>query len=380
MRGGLLVGRQDQDRLLELRPGDVRSGLGQGDTGMTTTIQAHQKADLIQVERILSDDIKTRPIDEERVEELVQSFRSKGQQQKIKVRPKGFWEVLGCWAKIISLCNVGCWESDAYPDRPRLKYSLSLFLGRGPYFARKERTTMNVASIVKTKAFWVVAKAEDPIKSEKRVLTNPATRMPMRNPTKSHQSLSNFVPYSFVDASLVNWTLFVNHPCRSSPTAYVMTIASVRITTFKLPTCHIRRRKTTRTPIASTVRPLFFVCRLTNLGQFDRLTSACSQLTLCPACVLNQGQPLILALDFDSCSVCWSLSVQGFVGSHEVVINLQALQDGRVYRLDAPHRFFSVPNLPVHPFHQIIVDALLSVQPDILGCAGSIGLPSETPF
>jgi len=43
---------------------------------------------ILTTERILSDSIKLRPIDEETVTELMASFRSKGQQQPIKVRPK----------------------------------------------------------------------------------------------------------------------------------------------------------------------------------------------------------------------------------------------------------------------------------------------------
>jgi ParB/RepB/Spo0J family partition protein len=45
--------------------------------------------DVIAVDRILSDEIKTRPLNPERVEELMLSFQSKGQQQPIKVRPHG---------------------------------------------------------------------------------------------------------------------------------------------------------------------------------------------------------------------------------------------------------------------------------------------------
>ena len=40
------------------------------------------------IRSIFADDVKLRPIDEERIQDLMQSFKSKGQQQAIKVRPK----------------------------------------------------------------------------------------------------------------------------------------------------------------------------------------------------------------------------------------------------------------------------------------------------
>jgi ParB/RepB/Spo0J family partition protein len=43
----------------------------------------------IPLERILPDDVRTRPLDEERVQGLMASFASKGQQQSIKVHPSG---------------------------------------------------------------------------------------------------------------------------------------------------------------------------------------------------------------------------------------------------------------------------------------------------
>jgi len=122
---------------------------------------------------------------------------------------------------------------------------------------------MTVAAIVKVTAFWGFANEDKLITSEKIVLKNPATIIPMKNPTKSHQLLSSFVPYCFNDSLFADSTLLVNHPCISSPSAYVMTMASVRMTVCRLPIRNIWMTKTTRTPMAKSERRFFFVFRLT---------------------------------------------------------------------------------------------------------------------
>src|SRR5580658_5893394 len=72
--------------------------------------------------------------------------------------------------------------------------------------------------------------------------------------------------------------------------------------------------------------------------------------------VLNQRQPPVRAFNPDSCRFCWRLSSKALVLSNEVVEDGEPFNQGRVLPPKAPESLFPVSNLPVLPFHLVVVD------------------------
>jgi len=122
---------------------------------------------------------------------------------------------------------------------------------------------------------------------------------------------------------------------------------------------------------------LAFRLLLVGLGH-SSFRLADSSLTLCSARVLNQSQPLILALYRNFRFLGWGGAVQRLMGPYEVVVDLEALEDGRVSPFDSAHDLLSVSNLSVHSLHLVVVNR--PIEPDFFDVLGVAVRGSELPL